>query len=56
MTYQTCERLAEHCRKMNDEAGEAYYLARAAKKRARHGVALKEAKPVEAKDNDKKSK
>lgn len=29
MTYETCKRLAEHCRKMGDEAGALMYEERA---------------------------
>lgn len=38
MTYQTCERLAAHCRKMGDEAGAKMYEERARRKKAKLGI------------------
>lgn len=38
MTYETCERLAEHCRKKGDEAGAKMYEARAQVKKKLLGI------------------
>lgn len=47
MTYQTCLKLAEHCRKMKDEAGAKMYEERAARKMKKKGIV--ETKSKEAK-------
>lgn len=47
MTVENCERLAAHCAKMNDKAGEQYYLERAAFKKKLLGIVEKE-KPKKA--------
>ena len=38
MTYETCDRLAEHCRKMGDEAGAKMYEERSKYKKDLLGV------------------
>ena len=52
MTYQTCLRLAEHHRKMGDEAAAKMYEERATRKKKRLGIV--ESKPVESKPKEKK--
>jgi len=38
MTIETCKRLAEHCRKNNDEAGALMYEARIERKKRKLGI------------------
>jgi len=51
MTIETCKRLAEHCRKNNDEAGALMYEARIERKKRKLGIV----DPVET-ENKKTSK
>lgn len=44
MTWQNCEKLAEHCRKMGDEAGAKLYEERAERKKKRLGISTEKAK------------
>lgn len=45
MTYDTCKRLAEHCRKMGDIAGAKMYEERAERKKAKMKISEKSKSP-----------
>ena len=54
MTIENCQRLAEHCKKMNDTAGVKYYQDRINRKMKRFGIT--EEIKTEEKEDGKKSK
>jgi hypothetical protein len=49
MTYETCLRLAEHCRKMKDEAGALMYEEKAKRHAAKKGIKIEETKSKDKK-------
>lgn len=51
MTVETCKRLAEHCRKMGDEAGAKMYESRILAHKRKLGI---EDTQTGVKNNDKK--